>query len=445
MVTESPLTAAEIYTQITEGEGSRSLSDAQRDADHLTTRMVERAQRISALRAKTMSGWRGDGGAAAADATRPLVQAAADDAVHLENAQTAVGAQMDAFGTAKNSVKPVAAQPPELGVDDVLRAVSGQGTDSYHAKVAGWQADSQANIDAFSAYHSASSANGGQMPSRYAQLADSGAPISMTADDRKAEPTDTGEWARNPRQTQVPAQDRQTVRPGQTRGTEQNQQVTTQQNQQDQQNQQNQQVQQNQQFQQNQQNQVRPGTTNPENTHANSYIPKPVMPAAQGGYEFGPTGQPVGNLTGTGTNFSGGFGPGTGPYAGGGYQPGTGTPGTSTGTGPRPGMPGSGTGTGPGTGNRLNQPGMRAPGSSSGARLPEERLPGANSARGSAGPRGANGLPMGGPVQGRGGKEEDREKKKAPYLQNPDPEETFGGFIEKPMPPVIGENRNRKP
>jgi hypothetical protein len=51
---------------------------------------------------------------------------------------------------------------------------------------------------------------------------------------------------------------------------------------------------------------------------------------------------------------------------------------------------------------------------------------------------------MGGPMSGRGGKEEDREKKKAPYLQNPDPDETFGGFIEKPMPPVIGENRNRK-
>ncbi|MEV6441988.1 hypothetical protein [Amycolatopsis sp. NPDC051716] len=440
MVTESPLTAAEIYAQITGGEGSSSLSDAQRDADHLTTRMVERAQRISALRAKTMSGWRGDAGEAAADATRPLVQAAADDAVHLQNARTAVGAQMDAFGTAKNSVKPVAAQPPVLGVDDVLHAISDKGWDSYHTKVAGWQADSQANIDAFSAYHSASSANGGQMPAQYAQLADTGAAVSMsgsTSTERKAEPTDTGEWARNPRQTQVPAQDRQTVRPGQTRGTDGNRtQAATQQDQQHQQHQQDPQTQ------QNQQNQVRPSTTNPENTHANNYVPKPFLPAAQGGYEFGPTGQPISNLTGTGTgtgtNFPGGFGPGTGPYAGVGYQPGTATPGTGTGTG-------TGTGSRPGTpglGNRLNQPG---PGSSTGARLPEERLPGANPARGSAGARGANGLPMGGPMAGRGGKEEDREKKKAPYLQNPDPDETFGGFIEKPMPPVIGENRNRKP
>ncbi len=335
---------------------------------------------------------------------------------------------MDAFGTAKNSVKPVAAQPPQLGVDDVLHAISDKGWDSYHSKVAGWQADSQANIDAFSAYHSASSANGGQMPSQYAQLADTGAPVSMsTSTEQKAEPTDTGEWARNPRQTQVPAQDRQTVRPGQTRGTDGNRtQPATQQNHQDP---------------QTQQNQVRPGTTNPENTHADNYVPKPVLPAAQGGYEFGPTGQPISNLTGTGTNFPGGFGPGTGPYAGVGYQPGPGAPGTGTGTGTgtgsRPGTPGPTTG----LGNRVNQPG---PGSSTGARLPEERLPGANPGRGSAGARGANGLPMGGPISGRGGKEEDREKKKAPYLQNPDPDETFGGFIEKPMPPVIGENRNKK-
>ncbi|MEV4051677.1 hypothetical protein AB0J55_10860 [Amycolatopsis sp. NPDC049688] len=47
---------------------------------------------------------------------------------------------------------------------------------------------------------------------------------------------------------------------------------------------------------------------------------------------------------------------------------------------------------------------------------------------------------MGTPVGGRG-KDEDREKKRAPYLQNPDPDETFGGFTEKPMPPVIGEKK----
>lgn len=50
-------------------------------------------------------------------------------------------------------------------------------------------------------------------------------------------------------------------------------------------------------------------------------------------------------------------------------------------------------------------------------------------------------MPMGTAAGGRGSKDEDKEKKTAAYLKNPDPDETFGGFVEKPMPPVIGENR----
>lgn len=423
MVTEGPLTAAQIYEQITGGKGIQSLGDAQDSADQLTTRMVERAQRISALRAKTLSGWQGGAGEAAADATLPLVQAAADDAVHLKTAQAAVGAQMDAFGTAKHSVKPVAPQPPELTAQDILHVFNGQGTGSYATKVASWQSDSQANIEAFSAYHSASSTNGVQMPAQYAQLADSGAPVSMTttpkADTRSKTvgPTDTGEWTRNPNQPQVPEQQtRETVQPGQRQV--QNQFTNQNQNQF-----------QNQGQKPGSSNVQQPGNSNTDNTHANSYVPKPVMPpAAQGGYQFGPTGQPVSNL---GDNYA--FGPGgSGGYSGG-FGPGTGGYSTNTSTGYRPG---AGTGANPGTG-------LRAPGPSTGARLPEERLPG-GTARGTAGPRGANGMPMGAPGGGRGGKEEDREKKKAAYLKNPDPDDTFGGFIEKPMPPVIGENRPKK-
>jgi hypothetical protein len=43
---------------------------------------------------------------------------------------------------------------------------------------------------------------------------------------------------------------------------------------------------------------------------------------------------------------------------------------------------------------------------------------------------------------GGGKKEEDKEKKAAAYLRNPDPDGTFGGDIEKPVPPVIGEKPN---
>lgn len=414
MATEGPLTAAQIYEQITGGEGTGSLADAHDSASQLTSRMVERAQRINSLRAKTLSGWQGGAGKSAADATLPLVQAAADDAVHLQNAQAAVGAQMDAFGTAKNSVKPVAPQPPELTSADVLHALDGAGFGSYNTKVAGWQADSQANIDAFSAYHSASGTNGTQMPAQYAQLADSGAPIGMTRADSKSGPSDTGEWARNPRQPQVPSQqNRQTVQPGQNQVQNQLQNQVQNQVQDHLQNQFTNQTQ--------NQNQVQQPGTNPDDTHANSYVPKPVMPAAaQGEYQFGPTGSNLGGNTA--------FGPGTGDYTTGGFGPGTGGYGTGAGSGNRQGAA-------PGIG-----PGMRTPGVNTGARVPDERLPGATT-RGAAGARGANGMPMGAPAGGRGGKEEDREKKTATYLRNPDPDETFGGFTEKPMPPVIGEHR----
>ncbi|WP_233223654.1 hypothetical protein [Amycolatopsis sp. CA-128772] len=425
MATEGPLTAAQIYEQITGGEGINSLADAHDGASQLTDRMVERAQRISALRAKTMSGWRGRAGDAAADATLPLVQAAADDAVHLRNAQGAVGAQMDAFGTAKYSVKPVAAQPPELDIDDVRNVLTGHGWDSYTSKVAGWQADSQGNIDAFRAYHSASTDNGGQMPAQYAELRDSGSPVSMTG---RSGPSDTGDWARD---TQVPSQDRETFRPGQDHVTDR---VTSQTTDDVRDQTANRPVSQDQAL-----KPVQPPSSfqpsqpgNAGTTHADSYVPTP--PVAQGGYVFGPTGQ-SGGWSGGGS-FSGDFGPGTGS----GYY----STGTGTGTGTGPGN-GAGTNTGTNTGTGLgkpgtNLPGTRTPGNATGARLPEERLP--SPTRATAGPRGANGLPMGAPVNGRGGKEEDREKKKAPYLQNPDPDETFGGFIEKPMPPVIGEKKN---
>lgn len=81
-------------------------------------------------------------------------------------------------------------------------------------------------------------------------------------------------------------------------------------------------------------------------------------------------------------------------------------------------------------------------GGRSGAGMPGEGVAGrgAAGAAGSAGRGGANGMPMA-PGAARGKGEEDKEKKAPAYLQNPDPDETFGGYTEKPMPPVIGEKK----
>lgn len=56
---------------------------------------------------------------------------------------------------------------------------------------------------------------------------------------------------------------------------------------------------------------------------------------------------------------------------------------------------------------------------------------------GAAGARGANGMPMGAGA-GKGGKEEDKEKKSASYLLEPDPNALFG-YGGKATPPVIGK------
>jgi len=418
MVAEGPLTAAQIYEQITGGKGTQSLVDAQDSSSQLTQRMIERASRINALRAKTMSGWQGGAGDAASDSTAPLVQAAMDDAIHLKNAQDAVSAQVSAFDTAKNSVKPVAAAPPQMTSDDIAYILYGAG-DPYATKVASWQADSQANIDAFRSYHSASTTNGTQMPAQYAQLTDSGAPIAMdtgTSTPGKTTGTDPGQ----PTQTRQPAVPGQTrYRPGTQPGQNQTGQNQTGQN-------------------QTGQHQVggqTPGSIAPstsdntsDNTHANSYMPKPVMPpAANAGYQFGPTGQPINSLGpgGFGPNGTGEFGPGTG------YTPGSG--GTGSGNG---GYRGTGA---------VNEPGARGLGSGAGSgrgALGEHVAGGRAGAPGSAGGRGATGMPMGAGA-GQGKKEEDKEKKAAAYLRNPDPDDTFGGTEEKPMPPVIGERQPR--
>ncbi|MEU0530332.1 PPE domain-containing protein [Amycolatopsis tolypomycina] len=416
MTAEGPLTAAQIYEQITGGEGTRSLADAHDSSDNLTRRMIERAERIVALRAKTMGGWQGDAGSAAADSAAPLIQAAMDDAIHLKNAQTAVEAQIGAFGTAKNSVKPVAARPPDITANDLYDTLVGDGK-SYQTKVAGWQADSQANIDAFRVYHSASSTNGMQMPAQYAQLSDSGAPITMDTGTPpptgRTTGTDPGRSTQDPRQIRQPVvPERTQYRPGTQTGQDRDGQNPTGQNQtgQDHTGQS-----------QTGQNQVggrAPGVPS-DGTHANSYVPKPVMPAASTGYQFGPTGQPINSL-----------GPGgSGPYGG-----------SESGFGPGAGV-GAYRGTGSGT---VNEPGARGvgPGSGSGRGLPGASVAGGRPGLpGAAGGRGAAGMPMGAVGAGQGKKDEDREKKAAAYLRNPDPDDTFGGDIEKPMPPVIGEKR----
>ncbi|MFD9892228.1 hypothetical protein ACFWY9_23035 [Amycolatopsis sp. NPDC059027] len=429
MVAEGPLTAAEIYDQITNGPGTGKLSEAQGIIDYLGKKLNDRSNRVILLREKTLSGWQGGAAQAAADSTEPLAMASADDSVHLSNADQAVGDQMTAFSSARNSVKKVPAQQPEFTAEDLVSALNGN-SGGYRDKVSQWQADSQHNIDTFSAYHSSSGDNNARIPTQYSELRDPGAPVSMAppggtgdtggqdgkqvrgfgTDTRTGTGTDTGTTGRS---TQQPGTN--TGNTGQTTGGDQRGQTGQQPN--------------------------RPGgwqqppghtSSIPDGTRANSYVPKPIVPpAASNNYQFGPTGQPVNPYTSTGGG--GEFGPyGSGNVPGGGGPGGSGSGGYRSGSG---------------TGGGANEPG-RGAGRGSGAGMPGERVPGGGRAgmpggpAGAAGAKGANGMPMGAGAGGKGKKkEEDKEHKAPSYLLNPDPDETFGGTEVKPMPPVIGEQR----
>jgi hypothetical protein len=405
MVAEGPLTASQIYEQITGGEGIGSLSDAQRAAVNLIERQVERTQRIVLLSQKTAGGWQGEAGDAAVDATKPLVEASADDARHLIRAQGAISTQMDAFGTAKNSVKPVPPEQPAPTAEDVMGILEGKS--GYWDKINGYQADSQHNIDTFASYHSASTTNGGELPIQYAQLTDPGGTVAMDdggasrppakgfGDDSGGRDPGIGERGANGPGTGGPG----AVGPLPGQGGPQ------------------------------------PSTGFPQpndDTRANSYTPKPVNPvmAPAANLDFGPTGKPINTVNTPGT-----YPPGMAPFG----------PGTGGGQGPNSGpggrMPGGPGGYRGGVPGGAAQPGMGM-GRGTGAGMPGEAMGGrgAPGTAGAAGRGGASGMPMT-PGAGRGKGEEDKEKKAPAYLQNPDPDETFGGSDEKPMPPVIGEKK----
>jgi hypothetical protein len=438
MVAEGPLTASQIYEQITKGEGTGSLSDAQVAAYNLTKRHHERAQRLTALTQKTMAGWQGESSRAAADATKPVVEAAMDDAMHLAVAQSAISAQMDAFGSAKNSVKPVPPEQPAPTAEDVMGMLVGQGGDGgrgYWDKVKGYQADSQHNIDTFATYHSASTSNGDVLPAQYAQLTDPGGTVAMDDGSSGGPPVKgfgDGSDGRDPgtgepyRGTGGPGTGTPgpggpgtggpgTGGPG-TGGPVSGPQPG-----------------------QGGSQPVQPITHLPtpdDGTRANSYTPpqvNPVLPPAAN-VDFGPTGKPINTFNQPGT-FPPGY-PSFGPGTGGGPGP-TNGPGGRTAGGP--GSPGGYRGGVPGGPGGTGQPGA---GGRSGAGTPGQPMGGRGTAgsAGAAGRGGANGMPMA-PGGARGKGEEDKEKKAPAYLQNPDPDETFGGYIEKPMPPVIGEKK----
>ncbi|MYW94773.1 MULTISPECIES: PPE domain-containing protein [Amycolatopsis] len=392
MVAERCLTAAEIYEQVTGGPGAESLGAAHSVADKLSQRLADRAARVLALRDKVSSGWQGSSGEEAANACGPLAMAAADDSAHLSIARGSVNDQMSAFQTAKNSVKRVPAQQPEMTGGDLINVLHGNG-DTYSARLSQWHADAQHNVQVFGGYSSTSGTNSSRVPTRYSQLADTGAEISLAGDDGSRKHPVAGPGPGGSPDGRPPG-GRGSGRPGPVeRGPE----------------------------------------AAPHPAPSPSPSPSPGPPRRPG--EWPPINPPGGRLRprrddeDTRTESH----PGPNPPVSGppGFRP---IPGGPPGTTPidPPGRPDGGFGPlgyspGNGTGGR----------GGAGAGVPGESEPVRGGAAGTAGKSG--GL-AGGAVGGKGAKgEEDKERKAASYLQEEDPDGLFGGSEVKPVPPVIGE------
>lgn len=447
MAEETPLSAAEIYRQITQGKGTDSLGNAQNINQQLRSQLIDRAMQIRALSTETAEGWTGPASEKAVGAALPLIKAAHADADNVGIADAAIGDQMTAFGTAYNTVVPVSESKPEMTDEQAIAAILGGDTGGYDRQVAQWSMGSQQNIQAFGTYHQASTSNGDTMPRMYEPLVDPGYPISVADSGSKPSapppsgPPPGGSDAPlpyNPR-TAGPITDVLGGTGGSTDAASPYQPPAP-----------------------------TPGGTElpaaswnqpsgDTSTSASSFAP-PSSSTYQPGGGSGYGGNPyAGNPYGGDDYRSSTRGPlGTGPYGGattggepvrggttGGYRPGGGAGG---GTGGRAAVPGGGTGgrgAGPGAGA-----GERGMGKVTGSAPPNAGSASAGSGAatrgaGSTGTGGRGAMPMGaGAGRGRGG--EDEQHQRPDYLTNPDPDETFGPDQGAATPAVIGEVKPKK-
>ncbi|WP_216214356.1 PPE domain-containing protein [Amycolatopsis aidingensis] len=411
-----PLSAAEIYDQVHGGPGPDRLSAAQQAATALNRELTDCAEEVAALGGEIQEGWQGEAGSAAANAAAPLADAARLDADHLRVADRAVADQIGAFDRVRASVVPVASDPPPFTVDDLVSSIE-SGRDVYGPKLAQWQAASDANVQAFSTYHGSSLDNGHTMPSAYAPLADSGAPVALAGATGAGDgggpmpsppapvqrPEGGGEVHRPPRvepggpPTQVPPPVHATG-PDPAPAPAADRQAT-----------------------------ASPGDDGTGAAAATA----PVGTPGGGGYQFGPTGTPVSNLgtdTGTGGPARGGGAVGPDAVAG--------RPGNGAGAGT--GRPGVGAAPGPGRMSRGVPPGNDRVGRTVGTGAA------GSGAAGTGGRGGPSGVPVGAAGAGRA-KDSDQDHQRPEYLKEPDPEGTYGGPEGNTVPPVIGREHEPGP
>ncbi|EHR59339.1 PPE domain-containing protein [Saccharomonospora cyanea] len=426
MTLERPLTAAEIYEQVTGGNGPGRLSAAAEAAGRLRQVLDDLTADVRAAAEETDRGWEGGAGSRAAVLAMPLALASETDGALLRSVDRTLTDQITAFAGARDSVVPVPPQPPVPTREDVVRDLLGG--NSYRTSLDAYERAALNNVAAFRSYHQASTANSDALPARYSPLTTDGIGITRTGASGPAL-GDSGELqlvpvGRGPDSIELVESSDSTAGSASATSPERHSHPSN----------------------------TSAGTASPspapspertDGTHAAAHTSQPTVtapPPSPGDAQFGPSGRPGTHLpatqhawtpapTGTGSGprnvplRTGGTAPPShGPATPPPNSPNANTPGRTPTTPPpgHPSPPGRGSGAGMVGGLGDHARGGTAP------------VPG--TANGTAA-RGTTGLPMG--AAARGGAE-DKDRSRPDYLRNPDPEDTFSDPLPKTAPPVIG-------
>ncbi|OXM66401.1 hypothetical protein [Amycolatopsis vastitatis] len=406
-------TAQQIVDFLKSGDGPDSLFASSELAQQMAAKHVEARDMMTRLQAAMSEAWSGDAAAQAQAGAGPLLAASEVSAVHLAAAQNSLMTQGADYADLRNKVGDGPGPQPQ---EDFLSRTFPMFTDKDE-QIAGWNAKAQEVVQHYGTYAGQSGENAAGLPQDYGELTlpAGGADIEHAEKPAAVTPSTGRDDHRTGTTTQVEHRGTDVSAQQQRPSTDTPSANTTVPVQQ------------------------RPGTGQDDTTRTTGLTPVAHTGPGDGTIRPSPINPGFGRDGGSGDvntrlglgvpvidgpGGTGRFGtPGTGGEPGGargsepgrtgGSEPGRGGAGSGRGLGSEPGGR-SGVG-------RFGEPGVARPG-----------------AAGAAGKPGAGA--MGGPL-GRGGdKEEDKEHKRLDILQEPDPDELFGGFPDgmKPVPPTIG-------
>nr|AXL06373.1 hypothetical protein [uncultured bacterium] len=403
-------TAQQIVDFLKTGPGPESLFESSEAAQQMAAKHLEARDMMSRLQSAMSEAWSGNAAAQAQAGAGPLLAASEVSAVHLAAAQNSLMTQGADYADLRNKVGDGPGPQPQ---EDFLSRHLPMLTHKDE-EIAGWNAKAQEVVQHYGTYHGQSTDNTAGLPRDYGDLTlpAGGADIEHAEKPPAVTPPGGRDDHRAGTDRTLPVEHRGTDVSGQdTFWQQQRPSVETPTT-----------------SGQDTPGQQRPATVPGQDDTTRTTGLAPVA-HGEGTTPPGPINSGFGRDGGSG-DINARLGPGV-PTIGGPSGPsGPSGPGGTGGPG-RIGTPGTGSETGGGRGG--SEPGGR----SGAGRLGE---PGAarQGSPGASGKPGAGGV--GGPL-GRGGhKEEDKEHKRLDILQEPDPDELFGGFPDgmKPVPPTIG-------